>query len=613
MCGIVGVVADGVSVKNVVPMLVDGIKRLEYRGYDSAGFAVVECGTGRLVVVKDKGRIDSVVEKYNVRRLCGISGLAHTRWATHGEPSRVNAHPHSDCSGDVAVVHNGIIRNFVSLREMLSSRGHRFSSDTDTEVIAHLFEEFVRKGVEPFEAFRRTVSLLEGAYAIALIYAGQPRRIYFARNVSPLVIGLGEGFNIVSSDIPSILPYTRRIVTVSDGELGYIEPYSLYIERDGTVVEWKHRVTHVTWSVDAAERGGYPHFMLKEIMEQPRVLRETYEGLLSSNEVVDAAKLLLDAGSIYVTGAGTSFHAGLVFATYMAMLASRPVIAFISSEYEVYERVASKGDVLIAVSQSGETIDTLTALRAFKRKGARVVAVSNVIASTIPRESDRVIYTRAGPEIGVAATKTFLTQVLALTLLAVEYSRQAGVLEGEVATEIVEGLSSAGRLAGESLRQSVRLIDTLVELLKRRESMYVLSRGAGVPLAYEAALKIKEVSYIHAEAYPAGESKHGPIALVEPGFPVIFLLGSTERHYVERIQSNVQEMKARGAFTVVVGPESYKDLSGADVYVTVGSYDVYTAPYAVIPVMQLLAYKLAVALGRDPDKPRNLAKTVTVE
>jgi len=613
VCGIVGVVADPDIVPNVVGMLVDGLRRLEYRGYDSAGFAFIECGSGRLIVLKNRGRIDEVVREYDVLGYCGVSGLAHTRWATHGKPSRENAHPHTDCKGRVAVVHNGIIRNYSELRELLESRGHRFSSETDTEVIAHLFEEFVSKGLEPFEAFRRVVSLIEGAYAIALIHAGEPNRIYFARSISPLIIGLGEGFNIVSSDIPSILPYTRRVVALRDGEYGFIEPYRVYIESGGAPVEWRHRVNIVTWSVESAEKGGYSHFMLKEIMEQPRVLYETYEGLLSSGEARAAAELIADADLVFVTGAGTSFHAGLLFAYYSALLASTPVIPFISSEYGIYERLVKPGTVLIAVSQSGETIDTLRALRAFKTRGARVVAVSNVVASTIPRESDRVVYTRAGPEIGVAATKTFLTQVLALTMISVELGRLRGVLGENEASGFVKALRAAGDAAGRSLQLAVREIDRLIGSLKNRHSIYVLGRDVGVALAYEAALKIKEVSYLHAEAYPAGESKHGPIALVEKGFPVFFLLGGGSEEHLDKVQGNVLEMKARDALTVVVGPPVARRMKGVDVFIDVGDYDEVMAPYAVMPVMQLLAYKLAVALGRDPDKPRNLAKTVTVE
>ena len=613
MCGIVGITADHEAVSNIVNYLVNGLKRLEYRGYDSAGFGFIECSTGELVVLKDKGKIDEVVEKYDVTSYCGVAGIAHTRWATHGAPSKANAHPHIDCNGKVAVVHNGIIKNFVELKEFLEERGHVFKSDTDTEVIVHLFEEFLKTEKDPFEAFKKTISMLEGAYAIVLLYAGQPLRLYFARKVSPLIIGVGRGFNIVSSDIPSILPLTRNIIALRDDEYGYIEPYMVYIEYKGQKTSWRQRITTVTWSVEDAEKAGYPHFMLKEIMEQPRVLYETFTGLTSSNEVYDAARLINEADYVFVTGAGTSYHAGLVFAHYMSRLAHTPVIPFIASEYKSYENLASEKAVLIAISQSGETIDTLQALRAFKAKGARIIAVSNVIASTIPRESDSVVYTRAGPEIGVAATKTFLTQVLALTMMAMQLANMRGYISDGEYKNMVELLSRAGRVAGESINASTREVERLVAALKKRHSIYVLGRGLGVPLAYEGALKIKEVSYIHAEAYPAGESKHGPIALIEKGFPVIFVGAEPGEEYLEMIQGNILEMKARGAFTIVVGHDAYTKLEGVDYAIGIGEQPVILSPYAIIPPLQLLAYKLAVSLGYDPDKPRNLAKTVTVE
>lgn len=613
MCGIVGITADHDALANAIDYLVNGLKRLEYRGYDSAGFGFIECRTGRLIVLKDKGKIDEVVEKYNVTSYCGIAGIAHTRWATHGAPNKANAHPHVDCSGKVAVVHNGIIKNFVELRGFLEERGHVFKSDTDTEVIAHLFEEFLKTERDPFKAFKKTISMLEGAYAIVLLYADQPRRLYFARKVSPLIIGVGRGFNIVSSDIPSILPLTRNIIALRDDEYGYIEPYMIYIEYKGQKIDWSRRITTVTWSVEDAEKTGYPHFMLKEIMEQPRVLYETFTGLTSSSEVYDAARLINEADYVFVTGAGTSYHAGLVFAYYMSRLARTPVIPFIASEYKSYETLASEKAVLIAVSQSGETIDTLQALRAFKARGARIIAVSNVIASTIPRESDSVVYTRAGPEIGVAATKTFLTQVLALTMTAIQLANIKGYISDGEYKDMIELLSRAGRIAGEGINASTREIERLVDALKRKHSIYVLGRGLGVPLAYEAALKIKEVSYIHAEAYPAGESKHGPIALIEKGFPVIFVGAEPGEDYLEMMQGNILEMKAREAFTIVVGHDAYTKLEGVDYAIGIGEQSVILAPYAIIPPLQLLAYKLAVSLGYDPDKPRNLAKTVTVE
>jgi glucosamine--fructose-6-phosphate aminotransferase (isomerizing) len=613
MCGIVGITADGTLSGSISKMLVDALKRLEYRGYDSAGFALVECNTNKLIILKDKGKIDYVVSKYNVEKHCAYAGIAHTRWATHGPPNKENAHPHVDCKGSIAVVHNGIIKNFAELREMLIEKGHTFKSETDTEVIAHLLEEYYSKSRDGLKALRRLVNILEGAYAIAFIIASEPSRIYFARMISPLIIGLGKGFNMVSSDIPSLIPYTRHVIVLNDGEYGFIEPYRVYIERNGRPVEWKKRIITVHWSATDAEKGGYPHYMLKEIMEQPRVLYETYMGLLSAHELEKSAMLLAEADQIFVTGAGTSFHAGLVFAYYMLRIARKPVIPFIASEYSVYSLGASKKSALVAISQSGETIDTLQALRAFKGAGARIVAVSNVIGSTIPREADIAVYTRAGPEIGVAATKTFLTQVLALTALAARTAVEAGVLTVSEYKEIIRKLSFAGKAAERAINTSVRIIDKLAPELKYAKNMYILSRGLGVPLAYEGALKIKEVSYIHAEAYPAGESKHGPIALVEPGFPVIFLGVPPESEMLEKIQSNVMEMKARGANTIVIGTTSYSKLKGVDLFIHVGNVDEILAPYAIIPPLQLLAYKLAVILGRDPDKPRNLAKTVTVE
>lgn len=613
MCGIVGIVADPDIIGNVAPILVQGLKRLEYRGYDSAGFALIECGSNKLLIFKDKGRIDKVVEEYSVHKYCAVCGIAHTRWATHGEPNTVNAHPHVDCRNEIAVVHNGIIKNFAELRQLLEERGHKFKSETDTEVIAHLLEEYLANRDSMWEAFKKLVKVIEGAYAIAIVHAHEPNRIYFARKVSPLVIGLGEGFNMIASDIPSMLQYTKRFVALNDGEYGYIEPYRLYLEKGGTPVEWHHRVMTVTWSIEDAEKGGYPHYMLKEIMEQPRVLYETYTGLMSSRELEKAAEILASADHIFVTGAGTSYHAGLVFAYFMARIARRPVITFISSEYLAYRSLDHSNSALVAISQSGETIDTLQAVRSFKSSGGRVVAVSNVVGSTIPRESDTTVYTRAGPEIGVAATKTFLTQVLALTSIALALAVHTGSLTKAEYTEAMKELKNASHVASSGIDRSIRLVELLASSLRSKNNIYVLGRGLGVPLAYEAALKIKEVSYIHAEAYPAGESKHGPIALVEEEFPVIFVGVPPEDELLEKLQSNVMEMKARGASTIVIGTSSYRELEGVDFYIDVGNYSEILAPYAVVPPLQLLAYKLAVMLNRDPDKPRNLAKTVTVE
>ena len=613
MCGIIGVtLRDGCMGGNAVPLLLEGLRRLEYRGYDSAGVALQVCGERgcRILVYKARGKVEEVIARYGLERLYAQTGLGHTRWATHGPPSDVNAHPHTDCRGEIAVVHNGIIKNYARLRAALEQRGHVFRSETDTEVVAHLLEELVSKGMSMLEALGELVGLLEGSFALAILYARDPHRIYFARRESPLYAAIGDCVAAVSSDIPSLLHISRNILAIEDDEYGYIEPGGIALYRRGRPVDWKARVKRVEWSVEEASKGGYPHYMLKEIMEQPRAVYETLMGLLEDPAVEKAASLLAGARRVYATGAGTSYHAVLVFKHFMHSYTSIPVLDFISSEYGEYEPVIKEGDVLVAVSQSGETIDTLNAVKAAKARGARIVAVTNVVGSTLSRIADVTVYTRAGPEIGVAATKTFLTQLVALTYLAVLAGRMAGVLdEGDVvrASESLRAARDAARSA-ERLNPHVKLLASIL-LRSQRRSMFILGRLLGAHLAREAALKVKEISYLHAEAYPAGESKHGPIALVEEGFPVIFVgTPGVEK----RLYSNMEEMRARGAQVIVVGVDSYQD-APADYKLLVGDYDEVVAPYALMPPLQLLAYHLAVLQGLDPDKPRNLAKTVTVE
>ncbi len=613
MCGIIGVtLRRGCLGGNAVPLLLEGLRRLEYRGYDSAGVALQVCedGSCSLRVYKAKGKVEEVIARYGLDKLEALTGLGHTRWATHGPPSDVNAHPHLDCRGEIAVVHNGIIKNYASLRKMLEEKGHVFRSETDTEVVAHLLEELVASGMGMLEALGELVKLLEGSFALAILYARDPGRIYFARRESPLYAAIGECVSAVSSDIPSLLHISRDIVAVEDDEYGYIGPGTLELYRDGRRVDWRTRVKRVEWSVEEASKGGYPHYMLKEIMEQPRAVYETLVGLLEDPAAVEAAGLLAGASRVYATGAGTSYHATLVFKHFMHVYAATPVYDYISSEHEEYESVIREGDVLVAVSQSGETLDTLAAVKAAKARGARVVAVTNVVGSTLSRIADVTVYTRAGPEIGVAATKTFLTQLVALTYLAALVGRETGRLdEGDVG-RIVESLRRGREAArsAERLNPHIKLLASIL-LRGRTRSMFLLGRLLGAHLAREAALKVKEIAYLHAEAYPAGESKHGPIALVEDGFPVLFVgTPGVEK----RLYSNMEEMKARGAKVIVVGVDSYGD-APADYKLLVGSYDEVAAPYALMPPLQLLAYHLAVLQGYDPDKPRNLAKTVTVE
>ncbi len=612
MCGIIGVVAlHGKTPTRPGLMVYKGLKRLEYRGYDSAGLAAVTAG--RIIVLKGKGKIDELEKSLGFSSVDGQTIIGHTRWATHGAPSDKNAHPHTDCKGEFAVVHNGIIQNFRELKNMLIEKGHVFRSDTDTEVVPHLVEEYYKSTRDVFEAFRRTIEAIDGSYAIILVSIHKPDKIFFAKKDSPLIIGLGDGFNILASDIPALLEYTRRVITIRDGWYGYISPNDVFIaDIRGGVVDWRKYIRVVEWGLEDATKSGYPHFMLKEIHEQPRALRETYYGIKNDVAVGKAVKLLLDARRIYVTAAGTSYHAGYYYSILTATLTRIPVIHFIASEYEAYAATSSSGDVLIVISQSGETMDSLKALRAFKKNGARIIAISNVIDSAIPRESNVAIYTRAGPEIGVAATKTFTTQTLVLSWLAVSHAEALGRMTRMEAEEYRRWLSRSGDYAAKIIAWSESRAQKLAEWLSTRNSAYYLSRGSGVPVAMEGALKLKEIAYIHAEAYPAGESKHGPIALVEEDFPVLFVIPNNEE--IEKlILGNIQEMKARGAMIIGVASEKTMLKDQLDYWFRVPETHWILTPITHTPPLQLLAYHTAVKKGYDPDKPRNLAKTVTVE
>ncbi len=612
MCGIIGVVSlPGKTPYRPGVVVFRGLKRLEYRGYDSAGVAAIY--NGRLIVLKGKGKIDELERKIGLSSIEGLTVIGHTRWATHGAPSDINAHPHTDCSGSFAVVHNGIIQNYRELKEMLIERGHRFRSATDTEVIPHLVEELYKSTGDVYEAFRRAISMIDGSYAVILISTYEPGKIFFAKKDSPLIIGLGDGFNLLASDIPALLEYTRRIITVRDGWIGYVSPSNVFIEELGRgAIDWSRYIRVVEWSLEDATKSGYPHFMLKEIHEQPRALRETYYGLIDDPAVGEAVKLLLDADKIYVTAAGTSYHAGYYYSLLLAYMAGRISSPFIASEYEVYEKTSGEGDVLIVISQSGETMDSLKALRAFKERGVRVIAVSNVVDSAIPRESDVTIYTRAGPEIGVAATKTFTTQTLALSWLVVSYAEATGKLTRSEAEEYRKWLGSSGDLAARIIASNETYALKLSEWMAGRGNAYYLSRGIGVPVAMEGALKLKEIAYIHAESYPAGESKHGPIALVEPDYPVLFVIPQ-HRELEKLLLGNIQEMKARGAVIIGVAPEDTVLKDQLDYWFKIPSSHWILTPITHTPPLQLLAYHTAVRRGYDPDKPRNLAKTVTVE
>uniref|UniRef100_A0A7C2BKI8 Glutamine--fructose-6-phosphate aminotransferase [isomerizing] n=1 Tax=Thermosphaera aggregans TaxID=54254 RepID=A0A7C2BKI8_9CREN len=613
MCGIIGACLSSHVCRNFVigEIVFNGLLRLEYRGYDSAGVAVIG---DKLLVKKGKGKLSELDARLDFKGLRGCVGIGHTRWATHGVPNDVNAHPHVDCRNVFAVVHNGVLENFVELKRMLQSRGHVFASDTDTEVIPHLVEEYYYRTGDVFKSFKEAVKALKGTYAILLVTPLEPFKIFFAKKDSPLIIGLGEGFNLLASDIPAVLPHTRKVVVIRDNWAGFITPSEAYAEdlASGEPVELVKYARTVEWSISEAEKSGYPHFMLKEIYEQPRAVMETVYGALRDRLITQAVELLVNAEKVYITGAGTSFHAAEHFSITGTRLAGKPVISFISSEYDTFLPGAGEGDVLIVVSQSGETMDSLKALRAFKGRGVKIISVSNVIDSAIPRESHVTLYTRAGPEIGVAATKTFTTQTILLTYLAVRLGEAIGQLDSGDKEKILGSITSAGELVKKTLEDTGGLARKLASSISRSSSAYYLSRGVGVPVAKEGALKIKEIAYVHAESYPAGESKHGPIALVESSFPVVFVIPNDP--YLETLLlGNIEEMKARGAYAIGVGAEGSRAMELVNEFIPVPRAHWALTPITHTIPLQLLAYYAAVEKGLDPDKPRNLAKTVTVE
>jgi len=610
VCGIIGLCFN--NTQELGKLLYKGLQKLEYRGYDSAGIAVLD--SGRLFIVKGKGMLRDLEEKLKFTKYTGSTGIGHTRWATHGAPSDINAHPHVDCRGLFAIVHNGIIENFDELREWLSSRGHAFISETDSEVIAHLIEEYYDELGDVYEAFKRAIRSLRGAFAILMITPLKENRIFFAKKDSPLIIGLREDYKVFASDIPAILDHTSSVIVLRDYWVGFVTPNMVYIEdlNSGKPVEYSAYTRLIEWSVEEASRGGYPHFMIKEIYEQPLALKNTITGLRSSRELPLVVKMLVEARRVYITGSGTSYHAGEFYAIASNTLTGLLAVPFIASEYEAYSNAVGEGDVLVAISQSGETMDVLKAVRRFKERGARVVAVSNVVESAIPRESHVTLYTRAGPEIGVAATKTFLTQTLLLAWLLIELAEYIGVISSSERSELVKSLEESPRLVEASLERSEKTARELSEIYAERRSMYYLSRHIGLPVAREGALKIKEIAYIHAEAYPAGESKHGPIALVERAFPVVFIV--PRLLWLEHsIKGNIEEMKARGAETLGVVCEESFIVSLLDHVIPVPCPHWLLTPISHTPPLQLLAYYTATRKGLDPDRPRNLAKTVTVE
>ena len=612
MCGIIGVVkkASGSSISiNCVEILRQGLKKLEYRGYDSAGIAVISQNS--IVVIKDVGVVDKLFNSSELLSIEASVGIGHTRWATHGKPSKNNAHPHMDCSKRIAIAHNGIIENYIDLKNFLLANGHTFSSETDSEVIAHLIEHFKKSGMKTFNAFKKAVSMLRGSYAIVAIDADEPNKIFFARNVSPLIIGVGEEADFVSSDIAAFIRFANRVIVLNDGELGFISPNTVHIETlSGVVVDVYNRLKIVDSFMQDVEKGGYPHYMLKEIMEQPYALAQTFSSL-QTQDLSEVLKILENARRIYVVAAGTSYHASLLGAIAFRRFLGVDAEALISSEFRVVSRVVKWGDVVIGVSQSGETIDTLLALREARERGAKTVAIVNNPFSTIARESDYVVSMRAGPEIAVAATKTFTSQVLTLLYIIAKLAEKSSAINVD-SKAMIHGIKMSYEIAEKALSVSQEKAMAVANKLFQKHSAYYLGRVFGVPIAMEGALKLKEIAYIHAEAYPAGESKHGPIALVDKDYPVIFVyIGFLD----ELIEGNIEEMKAREAWIATIAPEnmvrgSIEKYSNVVIEMPRAPLETRLITYAI--PLQLIAYYTATLKGLDPDKPRNLAKTVTV-
>jgi glucosamine--fructose-6-phosphate aminotransferase (isomerizing) len=615
MCGIVGYVGD----QPLLPVLIEGLRKLEYRGYDSAGVAVVR--NGEIDIRRSAGKLAKLETVIASHPITGEFGIGHTRWATHGRPTEENAHPHRDCTGRVVVVHNGIIENYLELKRSLIADGHKFTTETDTEVVAHLLErEWNGDGLAA--ATRRMLTQVRGLFALVLISADDPDTIVAVRNGPPVVVGLGQGEYFVASDVPAILAHTRRIVFLDDRQMVTITRGGARFT-DYDDVEVVREPQTINWDPVMAEKAGYKHFMLKEIHEQPWAVRETILGrasVESGRVFLDEMKLndeaLRDIDRIVILACGTSWHSALVAKFLIEELARIPVEVDYGSEYRYRNPIVDNRTLAIIITQSGETADTLAALREARQKGARSIAICNVVGSMATREADGTVYTHAGPEIGVASTKAFTSQLVALHLLAIHIAQVRGTMTTERATSLLEALEQLPGQIEVALKADGAIEDLAKKLYQRRDFLY-LGRGINYPIALEGALKLKEISYIHAEGYPAGEMKHGPIALIDEDLPVVAL--APDDHVLEKMIGNIQEAKARGGQVIVITNQSHANAfdelleSARDVVLTVPDADPLLMPVLLTIPMQLLAYHIAVRRGCDVDQPRNLAKSVTVE
>ncbi|MHA1935289.1 MAG: glutamine--fructose-6-phosphate transaminase (isomerizing) [Candidatus Thorarchaeota archaeon] len=606
MCGIIGVVQSrGV----VAPFIHQALKRLEYRGYDSVGVTTIS--DGKLLMKKDKGKIDDVHKKLNLDDLPGIIGIGHTRWATHGIPSMFNSHPHFDCSNEIAVVHNGVIDNFLKLRKELLTKGHRFESETDTEVIPHMIEEFMKTGLDLKEALKKVTERIEGTYAVVVMSTREPDKIVVTRDGNPLVIGRKEDVSYVSSDIPAFLPMTNNMILLQDGEIATLFTDRVEIEKltDGSQVN--REIIKISWTASQAQKSGFPHFMLKEIHEQPDAVRNTLH--LNPEVIHDAAQLILDSRNVYLLAMGTSGHASIAGRHMFASLGGELPSFELASEFQdtVYGAL-DKDDLVIAITQSGETTDTISAVKYARKHGSKVLAITNVVGSSITRIANHTVLTQAGPEIGVAATKTFMVQLTSLAQIALALGKLSGFRDSQEIEKKIESLQNLPDLISSVIATEEERARRLAGIFYDRPSMLFLGRGISMATANEGALKLKEIAYNHAEGYSAGESKHGPIALVEDGYPVIFVAPNDDTR--NRVIGNVMEMKARGASVISViekGDQELASLSDYSFTIPKGVEPEFSVMPYVVP-LQLFSYYMATRKGYDPDKPRNLAKSVTV-
>lgn len=611
MCGIVGYVGT----QEAAPILLDGLRRLEYRGYDSAGMAV--CGPEGLQVCKTRGRLQALADLTEEgRTLTGTLGVGHTRWATHGEPNDINAHPQVSQSGLFAVVHNGIIENYALLRAQLTAKGYTFRSETDTEVVAQLLDYYYAASRDVFEAVNSMLSAVEGAYALGIVCADAPDRLIAARKDAPLLLGYGDGENFIASDVTALLRHTRDIVYMDDDELAIVTcgGIRIYDERRRPIEKEHH---HIDWDVDAAEKGGYDHFMLKEIYEQPDAIARAITGRIRDGRVVLSDLTMTDReirelGRVCIVACGSSYHVGMVGKYVLERLLRRPVEVSLASEFRYSDPIVGKGDLVIVISQSGETLDSMAALREAKKRGARILSIVNVVGSSIARESHDVLYTWAGPEIAVATTKAYSTQMVVLNLLGLYFGDILGTVDFDTYTAMVQGIEALPAQMAHILSDTAE-IQAAARELAGHEQIFFIGRNLDYALSLEGSLKLKEISYIHSEAYASGELKHGTISLIEEGTPVI--AAATYMPLFDKAMSNVVEVQARGARVLALTTETGAERMHSRVarVLTVPETETMLLPQLGVVPLQLLAYYIALARGCDIDKPRNLAKSVTVE